>query len=312
MYRPYFRGKQFELVTIRENAPLLARANFVPTIEPVKDSLAGVKRALDAVIEAGGRAVVIVNPQCGDFSRDGRPIRRLLQEGLLESGQIVAGVQLSEGMTTDEALEIWNELPTCERALVHAGFAQARQLAEALPGDVDQVAQVFLEPSCGKLYRRHFPAGERSLVRDGFTRRRNRDYPPLEAFSDLHVTFREEDMEGFGDFLTVGGEYTEAGGPAYAVAIHLTFIDPDEDNVMFVYHFVSDSQDTPTDPAGKFAEALRSMMTVIDTGNSKVEETEAVAEFRLLHERGHFPGLGYVKKLSMKHHLETFERFFGR
>ena len=39
-------------------------------------------------------------------------------------------------------------------------------------------------------------------------------------------------MDGFGDFLIVGEDYSEAGGPACAVAIHLTFIDPDQNNSM--------------------------------------------------------------------------------
>lgn len=30
MYYPYFRGKQYELITIRENAELIARNNIVP------------------------------------------------------------------------------------------------------------------------------------------------------------------------------------------------------------------------------------------------------------------------------------------
>src|SRR3546814_6797061 len=80
----------------------------------------------------------------------------------------------------------------------------------------------------------------------------------MEEFSDLHVTYGDHGMAGFGDFLIVGDVYSEGGGPAYAVAIHLTFIDPDKDDVMYIYHFVSDTKDTPTDPAGKFAQALRS------------------------------------------------------
>jgi hypothetical protein len=31
----------------------------------------------------------------------------------------------------------------------------------------------------------------------------------------------------------------------------------------------------------------------------------------MLYEQGHFPGLGYVKKLSMNHHIETLARYFG-
>jgi hypothetical protein len=41
MYHPYFRGKQYELITVRETAPVLAASNFVPIIEPVKEALGG-------------------------------------------------------------------------------------------------------------------------------------------------------------------------------------------------------------------------------------------------------------------------------
>ena len=53
---------------------------------------------------------------------------------------------------------------------------------------------VFFEKHCHKLYRKHFKgATKRVLLRDGFERRRNADHPPVELFSDLHVTFDEED-----------------------------------------------------------------------------------------------------------------------
>jgi hypothetical protein len=91
----------------------------------------------------------------------------------------------------------------------------------------------------------------------------------------------------------------------------LTFIDPDKDDAMFIYHFVSKTRDTPTDPAGKFAEALDKLITKLDSGTSMLFETSAISEFRELHARGHFPGLGYVKKLSMKHHIETLANYFS-
>lgn len=111
-------------------------------------------------------------------------------------------------------------------------------------------------------------------------------------------------MQGFGDFLTVGDEYSEGGGPAYAVAIHLTFVDEDNDSSMFIRHFVSDSNLTPADPAGKFSEALGKLAKAVRKVNSKIMKTKAVLEFLDLHDRGHYPGLGYVKKLSMQHHIE--------
>lgn len=44
MYHPYFRGKQYELITTRENAERLAKASFLPIIEPVRESLGGLQK----------------------------------------------------------------------------------------------------------------------------------------------------------------------------------------------------------------------------------------------------------------------------
>jgi hypothetical protein len=312
MYHPYFRGKQYELITVRETAGILATSKFTPIIEPVKESLGGLERALQAVCDAKGRAIVVVNPFHGDLSGDGQNISGMLKDSFLEKEEIAAGVLLSKDMTLPAAMACIEEHTDHDMALIHAGFTDAKGLADRLGARMREMRHVFFEPSCGKLYRRHFADAQRILLRDGFKRRRNRDHPPVELFSDLNVTFEDEGVDGFGDFLIVGDEFTEGGGPAYAVAIHLTFIDPTKDEAMYIYHFVSQSRDTPTDPAGKFGEALDLMMRKLAQPDSHVLETSAVQEFRDLHRRGHFPGLGYVKKLSMKHHIETLSAFFRR
>lgn len=309
MYHPYFRGKQFELIAIREAAQLLAGSDFVPIIEPVRESMGGLKRTLNAICEFGGKAVLIVNPNYGDHQEDGAGISALLGNGYAGKDSIAAGILLKKGMTVAQAVDCYRKHEEHHPAFVHSEFTEAKELADALGAGMAGVKSIFFE-SCGKLYRKHFSGSARILLRDGFERRRNADHPEVEAFSDLHVTFQEEGLDGFGDFLIVGDDYSEGGGPAYAVAIHLTFIDPERDNAMYIYHFVSDTKDTPTDPAGKFAQALRKLIEKLDTGTSKLLETSAVEEFRQLHAKGHFPGLGYVKKLSMKHHIETLANYF--
>jgi hypothetical protein len=311
MYHPYFRGKQYELITVRETAPLLKAASFVPIIEPVKESLGGLQRTLQAVCDADGEAIVVVNPHHGDHAEDGESISAMLQRTFLDKEQIAAGVLLKEDMSVQDAVACCEAHEDHAMALVHAGFSDGKRLVDALGAKVRDMRHVFL-PVCGRLYRKHFEGATRILLEDGFDRRsRNRDYPLVEPYSDLHITFREEGMDGFGDFLIVGDEFAETGGPAYAVAIHLTFIDPTKDDAMFIYHFLSERQDTPTDPAGKFGEALRAMMRKLAEPDHHIFESSAVAEFRELHARGHFPGLGYVKKLSMKHHIETLNAFFA-
>lgn len=311
MYHPYFRGKQFELITIRETAQLLSDSEFVPIIEPVKETLRGLHRALEAIQDADGKAVVIVNPYHGDHAENGAEITELLKQKYLDYDSISAGIMLKDEMDLGAALECYEQHQDCRPIFVHAGFTEAKVLAEELGNDIPKTAHIFFEKYCGKLYRKHFKGSQRILLRDGFQRRRNADHPPVEEFSDLHLTFEEDDMDGFGDFLIVGDDYNESGGPAYAVAIHLTFIDPDKDDVMFIYHFVSTTKDTPTDPAGKFGQALDKLIIKLDSGESKLIESHAIQEFRHIHANGNFPGLGYVKKLSMKHHIETLAAFLG-
>ncbi len=311
MYFPYFRGKQYELITVRENAERLAQAGFVPIIEPVKESLGGLEKALTAVCDAGGKAVVIVNPYHGSLRADADTISTLLSEKFLPKREIAAGILLKAEMPLAEAVECYTQHDDHQLTFVHAGFMHGKALAQELGARLPSTRHVFVG-DVSKLYQRHFQGCERVLVKDGFMRRkRNADHPPLEQFSDLHLVYQDEGMNGFGDFLTVGDDYMESGGPAYSVAIHLTFIDHARDDVMFIYHFKSKRSDTPGDPAGKFAEALNEMMETLGAPGSKVYESEAVKEFRNLHERGHFPGLGYIKKLSLQHHIETLADFFS-
>jgi hypothetical protein len=312
MYHPYFRGKQYELITVREMAPLMKTAGFRPIIEPVRETLSGLQTALNAAVDARGRAIVVVNPYHGELSGAGESVGELLKKGFLGLPGVSAGVLLKETTTMAEALACCEAHADHSPVFIHAGFTHAKALAEMLGKPTEDQCHIFFDRFCGKLYQKHFKGAHRVLLKDGFERKRNRDYEFIEPFSDLHATFHDEGMDGFGDFLIVGDDYIESGGPAYAVAIHLTFIDPEQDDTMKIYHFVSDRQDTPLDPAGKFAEALAKMISTLDSPRSNLLETDAVQEFRALHRKGHFPGLGYVKKLSMNHHIETLANYFAK
>jgi len=312
LYYPYFRGKQFDLIAIRDTVATLAEHNFVPIIEPVRDNMRALQRALQAICDAGGEAIVVVNPHHGDLAEDGGPISDLLENVFQEFDTITAGVFLNSEATVETALEIYAAHQEHDPVFIHAGFRFASQLSQALGAQLQTSKHVFFERYCGDLYRNHFAtAAHKVLLRDGFARQRNADYPPVEKFSELHLTYQGMGMQGFGDFLIVGDEFTEGGGPAYAVAIHITFINEDDEDVMYVHHFVSDDRTTPTDPAGKFGQALSKLIEHLDTGQSNIYETNAISQFRELFEEEHFPGLGQVKKLSMIHHIETLAEYLS-
>lgn len=311
MYHPYTRGKQYELLALRESADVLSDASFVPIIEPVRQVLTGLERALKEVSDAGVRAIVIVNPRHGELRADGSAISALLAQHYRDNDAISAGILLHSRVSTAAAVALVDNHADYNPVIIHAGFTEARALAEALGDRAQSFTHVFVEDHASTLYRRHFEGAIRILLRDGFEAMNNADYGTVDPFSDLHVTYPELGVQGYGDFLTVGDRYTEGGGPAYAVAIHLTYIDSENDDEMLVQHFVSDTNGTPSDTAGKFLEALDKLIAEVDSGHSKILGTSGVDEFRKLHADGHYPGLGYVKKLSMRHHIETLANFHG-
>ncbi len=311
MYFPYFRGKQYELVTIRESAQLLCDSGFIPVIEPVRETFGGLVKTLDEIVKCHGKAIIVVNPDHGNYKNDSAGIAKLLKDEYANYKELSLGILLNEKITLNEIQKILVSNEDRISSFVHAGHTGAKFLAESLGESLGKYDHIFMEDKNGKLYQRHFRSttSKRILLRDGFTRRTNRDHPPKEFFSDLHATFEDEGMQGFGDFLIVGDYYSETGGPAYAVAIHLTFID--ESDEMYIQHFKSTRQDDPKDPAGKFAEALQKLINEIEQSSTQIFHSSAIDEFRDLYRRGHFPGLGYVKKLSMKHHIETLSNYFG-
>lgn len=303
-YYPFLRGKQYELICLRENAAQIADSEIIPVIEPVKEVASGVLRAIDALKGAGARFLIVSNPRVGHHAMELAPeFAREINDAMADYSKGGWAFQLTEEEDL-ERLEQWLDRNGIH-ALLHQGLASPRIVADALARrGVDQSTHIF-GASCSTRYRAAFQAPEKILLIDGFKKRKNSEYPEVEMFSELPVTYADLGATGFGDYLIVGSEYSEGGGAAYAVAIHLTYADAEDDGVVYVRHFVSDTNNTPTDPAGKFHEAVGKLVSHCRRADCKIPRTRAVAEFEKLYESGHFPGLGYVKKLSMQHHLEV-------
>lgn len=148
------------------------------------------------------------------------------------------------------------------------------------------------------------------LLADRFNlKTRNVDYenPDDELFSNDHLFYSEEGFAGFSDYLTIGNSYTDGGFLPYAVAIHLTYFD--DDNNVRVHHFVSDSNEDNSDVPGKVSEALAKLCTFID---DKDIQTMACEEFRSIYRTGSYPGLGSIKKLSILNHMELIYSFLDQ
>ncbi|MAO40013.1 MAG: ATP-binding protein [Pseudohongiella sp.] len=314
MYYPYLRGKQFELVMLREQAENIARWGFVPIIEPVRENFPALKRALTALVENNCHFILIANPSVGQLVHGNGDLREQIFEELLGGyPAFQVGLCLTQNSSVADVDKYFTsfELPT---AVIHKGFSDGRVLAETLAEYQGQLSShVFVGLQAARMYRRHFTGITRVIVEDGFNKPlRNADYPASERYSDLYLTYGEVPGEAFGDFLVVGDDYSDGGGPAFAVAIHLTYAEPDDEGQLYINHYVSTSNKTAADTAGKFAEALEKLVADVSSPGTKVFRSNAVAEYLRLHQAQHFPGLGYIKKLSMQHHMELMAHLLGR
>lgn len=309
MYFPFLRGKQYELTLVREQAPLLAKAKFIPIIEPVRNNLKPLTNSLDAVVKAGGEAIVIINPHHGEHGPHRSDISTLLTTRY-SSGCITPGVLLTNTLSASSALSSVNRHLTSEITLIHRGFQDATNFVSGISPLSKIGRHVFIGDNHSMTYCSNFSGGTKVLVRSNFNKTDNSKYPKTEFFSDLHHRFGSLGYDGFGDFLTVADEYSDTGGPPWAVTIHLTFIDRANGSDMKIHHFVSTTRDTNTNAPRKFREAVRDLVKELDRPHNQIREFAAAASFRDLNARSHFPNLGFIKKLSMQHHIETLADYF--
>ena len=311
MYYPYFRGKQFELILLRDNAEFLAKNNIRPIIEPVNINFSALTRAMKAINENEADCTLVVNPHAGQEPVSQSSIlEELIQGSFKEYKNISLGYILDAKSDISNLVALLKKYRTFSFTIIHYGYTSGTKLASAIDGFRNIRTHIFIEGFAGKLYQKHLKKDgiKKVLIRDGFKpQKKNANYPPSEHFSDLHITYDMEGMDGFGDYLIVGDDYSETGGPAYAVAIHLTYLENDDD--MFIYHFISDQTDSPVDPGGKFLEALKKLVKEIKEPKSLIYKSKACSEYLELYQKQHYPGLGYVKKLSMQHHVELIANY---
>jgi hypothetical protein len=80
MYYPYLRGRQFELIALREYAQVKGdNNNIIPIIEPVRTSFNSMKIALPILTENEVKFALIMNPTLGDFKSERKSFSRASQ-----------------------------------------------------------------------------------------------------------------------------------------------------------------------------------------------------------------------------------------
>ena len=101
-------------------------------------------------------------------------------------------------------------------------------------------------------------------------------------------------------------EYSDGGSTPRAVVIHLTFLN--DQNQIWIRHFTSDSNDSIANVQGKFAEAALKAVTYCRENNLT---NSAIQELENYFDEEHYPGLGVVKKISIKNHILIVQEYLS-
>ncbi|WP_347332344.1 sce7725 family protein [Marinimicrobium locisalis] len=299
MYCPILRSKQFELIALRElmEGGKLDLGYFCPIIEPVRSNITPLIKTIKVLNEHGIEPLVIINPSVGDFLGKHKVLIDQLE--LEDEIRFVPSIIVKDAKSidlSDYSISVGDEFAIVAFGGVDRELIKLSQEAVYTVVENSKTNPLALSRLKGVI-----------LYEDAFKKKiRNLDYEEESPFSYLHATYNQTaNVVGFGDYTTLPKEYMEGGGPAYVVTIHISYINRDEFDEMYVRHYSSYSDGTPTNPQGKFLDALDKLISDYRSEGNVFDQTSGMDEFERIYDSNHYPGLGQVKKISMKHHIET-------
>jgi hypothetical protein len=310
MYFPYLRGKQFELLALRELTALPLDFNKIsPIIEPVKKDLKGIQTVVAALNKIKVTIQLIINPEKGELQNSSQEIVDVIGKlHALNFGNVIPTFLINN---EKDFILLKNTIYSqgydkSGYSLIHLNQISSTSELVEITSRTNVINVIIQINHIFALRRKFIKSASLAYLNDPFIKqRKNADYEhyPDENFSNDYLYYSEEGYHGFGDYLTIGSEYIEGGMLPYAVAIHLTYKPRDEEDIR-IRHFLSDSNDGIEDTAGKFYEALTKLIQFVDDEGI---DSIAIQHFRNYYLRQAFPGLGTLKKLSIMHHIELVQ-----
>lgn len=309
MYYPLLRAKQYELKALREfSSEYSNQDKITPILEPVKQDTSALYLAISEMQTNNLKFALILNPKDGDFKHPTVQFDTWFQnEKLLENKDswipaFLYSKRDAEGILPLIQIYNLNHVMIIFKSCMDIEDSTAWEIIR--DSSVEYVVNSFGSTISRRL-RSELKKTTKKIIRldDCFkSRTRNADYAleDDELFSEEPFFYKEEgNLDGYSDYTTLPSDYIEGGMMPYALVIHLSYKRNKEQ--LYVHHFVSDSNETNNDIRGKFREASLKVAPFY----KEIAKTKAVEEIiSRAEDSDGYPGLGYLKKLSIKNHLE--------
>ncbi len=309
MYFPYLRARQFELITLRELVSEgRLQGKITPVIEPVKESFNNLNLAHKIILENNFNLYLIVNPYEGEKIGDtdyfldyiSKPeVTRYLPAFHYSDNPDYINRKIEEYGLTDCMVICLDNFSN------EGGFKNICQNS-----NVSHI--MLLEPHKYRSLDRFIKGLGKFYIRldDPFEKQqRNADYLDIaeHKLTEEHLFYAQDGYSGFADFTVLPAEFADGGSTPRAVVIHLTYLNPKNENQIWIKHFTSESgKDSITNVQGKFYEAAKK---AIQFCKELPLNNSAITELLNYYDAQKYPGLGTVKKISIKNHLLIVRRF---
>jgi hypothetical protein len=300
MYFPVVHSGQNDLLALREiAADVFSSSKVVPVIIPVTKNAKGLRTLVRRYNRSGQPFCLVVNPVCcaGTMSPDA--VATVISDTLSANQSYYPTLMVDAATTKDDVDTFRTRFAGQELAFFHRDEIQDSAALQAAA----TWGRWHLLDTDRRAYMRRFSADTRVMIEDPFRKVKNANYPEDESYSDAYAEYREEGYAGFGDYQTIGREYAASGFTPKAVALHLTYVSP-QDGALRMRHFVSEEVRAAPEVAARYLEAQEQLIEWVGGGGRGLAETSVLRAYEEMNAQAHYPGLGIPKKLGIRHHLE--------
>lgn len=309
MYLPFLRGKLYELKAIKEfieeGYGRDCGRQVMPIIEPVKKDM---RPLLTCAMEMGKAEMpfaVVMNSRTGDFQRDTFDRVGFITAEKMQNVSWTPAFEVNGSSNAASVESAIAEMRLKDVMLVFFTIVDTEDAGVRSLINNESVKYIVVQNLTQRppLVTELKATGKNIItLEDCFPEKTpNNAYRDNidEFFSDTFSYYKSLfGLYGFSDFTALAKNFRDGGVLPQVVAIHLTY--KKTDKAVNVHHFLSDSRNGSNDIRNEFREADDKIPPFYEDK----PKTQAVNQMAGLS----YPGLGAIKKYSIKNHLELMSR----
>lgn len=302
MYFPLLRGKQYELVALKEFAEANPDNQYLcPIIEPVRVLPDALVRAADVLSSNGFRYCIVLNPEKGDFALETNRFRIEDYLHLFDDIHIKPIPAFIADGKSAAVLDMIVQNGLQDAMVIFEDSFDMENMNDTALCELSAVSYIVCGPVDSRSNKRYLMRTGKNIIRldDNFVvRKPNTAYRGVEEdpYTEEPFYYKNDHFYGFADYCVLPKAFVEGGTTPTAVAIHLTY--KKRDDAIWVRHFVSDEAYDTRNIRDKFGNAVNKVVSFY----CNVAHTDA-AQW-LIQNSDRYPGLGVLKKITMENHME--------